>query len=347
MDTIIADLRNKDGDYKKYIETASEILKNGGLVIFPTETVYGLGANALDSVPCGKVFDAKGRPHDNPLIVHIAFPDEYSKYAYKDDFGIYEKIAKRFMPGPITCILKKKDCISSEVTVGLDTVAIRCPSNPIAHDILASSGLPIAAPSANLSGKPSPTSFSHVYDDMFGRVDMIINGGECEVGLESTVIAIDNGGIRLLRPGYVTAEELSEICKVTIDDAVLNALSKDAKPASPGMKYRHYAPEMPVTMIFGEEEKVIAFFNEKIKQGCGILCFDEDIEKLFPSENVIAFGSKMNYLSQANKLFDSLRKFDKLKVPAVYARFTDRNELALAVSNRLLRACAFNIEEIK
>lgn len=347
MNTKILDLKGKTGtEYEKGIKEAGEIIRNGGLVAFPTETVYGLGANALSDIPCGRVFDAKGRPHDNPLIVHVAFPEDFEKYAYEDDFGLYRKLAERFMPGPLTVILKKKSNISSEVSVGLDTVAIRCPINKIAHDLIFEAGVPIAAPSANLSGRPSPTSFSHVYEDMFGKIEMIIDGGNCEVGLESTVVSIKDGKIRLLRPGFITYEMLSEIAEVEMDKAVLSAISKDAKPESPGMKYRHYAPLSPVTMIKGKDEEVIAFFNEEIRKGNGILCFEEDLPFLEKSEKIVTFGKKNDYLSQANSLFDSLRKFDSMNVGHIFARFTEHDNLGLAVSNRLLRACAFDIKEI-
>ncbi len=322
----------------------ADCIKAGRLVAFPTETVYGLGANALDAKACDSIFKAKGRPHDNPLIVHVLRPEDCEQYAHSENCPLFFKLAGRFMPGPLTVILPKKNIIPDSVTVGLDTVALRCPSHPVARELIRSAGVPIAAPSANLSGKPSPTTAQHVIDDMLGKIDMIIDGGDCKVGLESTVIAIKEDAIHLLRPGFVTVEDLSEICpNIFVSPAVLSALSASEQPESPGMKYRHYAPDVSVTMVDGQEEKVLAFFREKLEQGCGVLCFDEDLLELKTnSENAISFGSKNDLLSQANALFDALRKFNHKNVSHIYARHTARQELGLAISNRLLRACAFD-----
>ena len=332
------------------LRDAGQIIRSGGLVAFPTETVYGLGANALDAKACDLVFEAKMRPHDNPLIVHVLSPADFSRYAYTDRQPLLDELSRRFMPGPLTVILPKKEVIPDSVTVGLSTVALRCPSHPVARALIRVSGCPIAAPSANLSGRPSPTEADHVIEDMQGRIPMILDGGACEVGLESTVIALNGDEIRLLRPGYVTLEDLQSVTKkVTVSDAVLSALEKDVKPESPGMKYRHYAPKAPVTMVFGREERVLDFFIEKMGEGCGILCFDEDIPLLHGQgfdQNVISFGSKKDLLSQASGLFDALRKFDSVAVPQIFTRQTSRDELGLAISNRLLRACAFSTIEV-
>jgi len=329
---------------------AGEIIRSGGLVAFPTETVYGLGANALDPAACDSVFEAKMRPHDNPLIVHVLTPSDFSKFADTDNQPLLSKLSRRFMPGPLTVILPKKKIIPDSVTVGLSTVALRCPSHPVARALIRVSGCPIAAPSANLSGRPSPTEASHVIEDMNGKIPMIIDGGECEVGLESTVISLKGDEIHLLRPGFVTAEDLKQVTeKVIISSAVLSALEQSAKPESPGMKYRHYAPKAPVTMVFGEDESVLDFFSEKLLEGCGILCFDEDREHLLrdgDNKNVISFGSKYDLLSQAAGLFDALRKFDSISVPQIFTRQTATDELGLAISNRLLRACAFHSIEV-
>ena len=327
------------------LQDAADLIRAGKLVCFPTETVYGLGANALDGNACDAIFEAKGRPHDNPLIVHVLDPADCSRYADTESTPLFKTLAQKFMPGPLTIILPKKPIIPDSVTVGLSTVALRCPSHPIARALIKTAGVPIAAPSANLSGKPSPTTAQHVVEDMMGRVDMILDGGSCDVGLESTVISIKGNTIHLLRPGFVTVKDLSEFCdNIIISPAVLSALAEGDKPESPGMKYRHYAPGSAVTMVAGEEESVLRFFNEKLSQGCGILCFDEDCEHLeLPNERVIPFGSKESLISQANGLFDALRAFDKIQVPHIYARFTSRDDLGLAISNRLLRACAFDL----
>ena len=329
---------------------AGDLIREGKLVAFPTETVYGLGANALDPFACDSVFEAKMRPHDNPLIVHVLSPADFSRYAKTENQPLLPELARRFMPGPLTVVLPKKDVIPDSVTVGLTTVALRCPSHPVARALIRVSGCPIAAPSANLSGRPSPTSAAHVEEDMNGRISMILDGGDAEVGLESTVISLKGDEIHLLRPGFVTAEDLRTLTdKVIISPAVLSALEQGVRPESPGMKYRHYAPKSPVTMVFGEEEKVLAFFREKLIDGCGILCFDEDISALKCEgfdQNVISFGSRFDLLSQASGLFDALRRFDSVSVPHIYTRETSRDELGLAISNRLLRACAFNCIEV-
>lgn len=326
---------------------AAQFLQNGKLVAFPTETVYGLGANALDGPACTKIFEAKGRPQDNPLIVHVLNPEDCSKYAYTESSPLFEALSKRFMPGPLTIILPKKAIIPDSVTVGLDTVALRCPAHPIARALLEASGVPIAAPSANLSGKPSPTTAQHVIHDMMGRIDMILSGGDCDVGLESTVISLKGNSIHLLRPGYVTVQDLSEVCDdIVVSSAVLSALGEGDRPESPGMKYRHYAPDASVTMVKGEENKILPFFKQKLADGYAVLCFDEDLDFLENHPNAIRFGSKNDLFSQASGLFDALRKLDDLQVNGIYARFTVREGLGLAISNRLLRACAFQELEI-
>ena len=329
---------------------AGDIICCGGLVAFPTETVYGLGANALDAKACDSVFEAKMRPHDNPLIVHVLSPSDFSKYAHTENQPLLQELSHRFMPGPLTVILPKKEIIPDSVTVGLSTVALRCPSHPVARALIRVSGCPIAAPSANLSGRPSPTAADHVKEDMDGRIPLILDGGECEVGLESTVISLKGNEIHLLRPGFVTVEDLQQVTdRIVISPAVLSALEQGVKAESPGMKYRHYSPKAPVTMVFGKEERVLAFFRKKMEEGCGILCFHEDLVKLNSSEyenNVIAFGSEDDLLSQASGLFDALRRFDSVPVTQIYARQTCQNDLGLAISNRLLRACAFQVMEV-
>lgn len=326
------------------LKLAGDLIANGELVAFPTETVYGLGANALNSYACDRVFEAKGRPHDNPLIVHVLEPKDCEKYAFTEACPFFEELARRFMPGPLTVIMPKRSIIPDSVTVGLSTVALRCPAHPVARALIRAAGVPIAAPSANLSGKPSPTTAQHVIEDMTGRIPMIIDGGASQVGLESTVISVKGDAIHLLRPGFVTVKDLMEVTEnVIVSDAVLHTLSSDAKPESPGMKYRHYAPSAPVTMVQGKEAEVMAFFREKASQGCGILCFDEDLKQLEGYKNVVSFGARDDLEGQASGLFDALRSFDHKKISHIYARFTSQDDLGLAISNRLLRACAFDL----
>lgn len=323
------------------IEKAAKIIADGGLVVMPTETVYGLGANALDKDAVTNIFKAKGRPMDNPLIVHLAKAEDAEKYAVTSE--LYYKLAKKFMPGPLTIILPKKDIIPLEVTCGLDTVALRVPSNEIAHRLIERSGCPIAAPSANLSGKPSPTTFEHAYEDMNGRVDAIIDGGKCDVGVESTVIIIKGNSAEILRPGYVTYEDLTELVPdITVNEAVKQQCTS-ARPASPGMKYRHYAPSSPVYLVDGADRDIIEFFQTKQQtEKCGILCFDEDLEHLFP-KNTLTFGGHFEEEKQAHELFDMLRRFDSMNVEAIYARLPSDKGVGLAVYNRLIRAAGFSI----
>lgn len=326
------------------INIASEIIKNGGLVVIPTETVYGLGVDALNKEAVKNVYKAKGRPMDNPLIVHIAKPEDAEKFAHTND--TFYKLAEKFMPGPLTVILPKKDIVPNEVTCNLDTVAIRVPSNEIAHKIIECSGCPIAAPSANLSGRPSPTSFDHVYEDMNGRVDAIFDGGECEIGLESTVIILKGDSAEILRPGKVTYEQLVEVIPdITVNKAVKNQCN-DEKVASPGMKYRHYAPSSPVYLINGNDQEVIKFFKQKqLTENCGILCFEEDV-KYLKSANLLTFGSANDEDKQAHELFDKLRRFDSMNVDKIYARLPSDKGIGLAVYNRLIRAAGFSIIDI-
>ena len=274
------------------LETAAEIIKNGGLVAFPTETVYGLGADATNADACKNIFSAKGRPQDNPLIVHLAYVSEVDKYAYTN--ALFERIAAEFMPGPLTVILPKKDTIPDTVTAGLDSVAIRVPMNSTAHKLIKISGKPIAAPSANLSGKPSPTTAKHVVSDMTGRIDAIICGSDADVGVESTVVKLTGeDSLVICRPGGITLEMLSSICgNVTIDPAVLSKF--DGKPISPGMKYRHYAPKAPVTVLVGEEKDIKEFLDKETN--FGVLCYDEDSE-LLKYKNAVSFGSSRDSLN--------------------------------------------------
>ncbi|HBJ18286.1 MAG TPA: threonylcarbamoyl-AMP synthase, partial [Clostridiales bacterium] len=258
---------------------AAKVIRDGGLVVFPTETVYGLGADATSAPAAAKIYAAKGRPSDNPLIIHIAKPEDAALYTYTTP--TYEKLARAFMPGPLTVILPSRENIPKTTRGGLDTVAVRCPSHPVAHRLIELSGVPIAAPSANLSGSPSPTSAAHVIDDMRGRVDMIIDGGPSEFGLESTIVKIeDDGSLTLLRPGRITPEELSAVIPtVRIAGAVTEQLKDGEVALSPGMKYRHYAPKCPVFLLDGKTDAVREYL--KAREGhIAVIAYSEDITAL-------------------------------------------------------------------
>lgn len=329
------------------LKHAAEIIKNGGLVIFPTETVYGLGGNALDSFASKKIYEAKGRPQDNPLIIHIAAPEDASLYTYTND--IYTKLAKRFMPGPLTVILPVKDCIPKETRASLPTVAVRCPLHPIARKLIELSGVPIAAPSANLSGSPSPTKASHVIDDMMGRVDVIIAADDAEIGLESTIVKIeDNGALTLLRPGKITVDELREVCPdIKIASAVTSQIKEGETVLSPGMKYRHYAPKAPVILLDGNSDAIATYITENTKgKKAAAICYKEDIETIkekTPDLFIYEFGEKDNEEIQARLLFDILREADKRNFDVIYAPLPKQEGVGLALYNRMIRAAAYNI----
>ena len=314
---------------------AGEILRRGGLVAFPTETVYGLGGNALDADAARKIYEAKGRPSDNPLIVHLADAGQAEQYAVTDD--AFYRLAALFMPGPITVILPKKDCIPGAVTGGLDSVALRVPSHEVAHRMLRDAGVPVAAPSANLSGSPSPTVFAHVRADLWGRVDALLDGGDCRFGVESTIVKMQDGVLRLLRPGAVTPEDLKKagFC-VEIDPAVTQKF--EGRPECPGMKYRHYAPKSPVVILDGGDRAVYDFLRDKTH--CGILCYAEDTE-LLTRENSMSMGSRNDLETQAHRLFACLRAMPELDV--IYARMPSKEGIGLAVFNRLIKAAGYQV----
>ena len=319
---------------------AGEILRRGGLVVFPTETVYGLGADALDADAAKKIYAAKGRPSDNPLIVHIADPADADKYAVVGD--AYKRLAKAFMPGPLTVLLPKRDCIPMTVTGGLDSVGIRCPENPIARRMIAAAGVPIAAPSANISGKPSPTSAEHVRFDMDGKVDMILDGGECTVGLESTIVKVEGDKLTLLRPGAITLDMLRTLFdNVEVSAAVTEQLSENVRPLSPGMKYRHYAPTAPLYLLDGSDEKRLSYCAAADGDTL-LLVFDEEAE-LFPAHKVIAIGKQSDERTQAKRLFAALREADSTGCKKILAPLPKQSGLSLALYNRMIRAAAHNI----
>lgn len=326
------------------IRLAAELLQQGEVVGFHTETVYGLGANAFNVEAVGKIFAAKGRPQDNPLIVHIASMETLPELVRNVPELAY-RLAKKFWPGPLTMILQKSDRIPDAVSAGLSTVGIRFPSSPVAQQLIKAAGLPIAAPSGNLSGRPSPTTAAHMLQDMDTRIPMIIDGGECTVGLESTVIAVKEDRVRLLRPGGITVEMMEEICPVEIDDGVLHTVAADAKVASPGMKYRHYAPNAEVTIVEGSLPAFRAFMQRQKDEGVYAIVFSGE-EQNMPIPT-LSFGLEDHPDAQAHRLFDLLRQCDERRAKKVYVRSPDPYGIGLAVYNRLLRAAAFHIIKLK
>lgn len=327
--------------------TAAKVIKNGGLVIFPTETVYGLGGDALNSLASKRIYEAKGRPQDNPLIVHIAKPEDAELYTYTSD--VYYKLAARFMPGPLTVIMTAKDIIPKETRASLPTVAVRCPSHPIARALITLSETPIAAPSANLSGSPSPTKASHVIDDMMSRVDVIIAADDSEIGLESTIVKIeDNGSLTLLRPGKITVDELCDVCgEVNVASAVTSQLKEGETVLSPGMKYRHYAPKAPVILIDGDSDDVARYIgSEASDKAVAVVCYKEDVSKIkekAPTVFIYEFGDKNDENTHAHLLFDILRDADKKQFDVIYAPLPRAEGVGLALYNRMIRAAAYNI----
>lgn len=333
------------------LKACAETIVRGGLVAFPTETVYGLGGNALDADAAKKIYAAKGRPSDNPLIIHIEKPEDAEEYCVTN--ASYYKIAEAFMPGPVTVILPKKEIIPFSVTGGLDTVAVRCPEHPVARALIRAAGVPIAAPSANTSGRPSPTSAAHVIEDLSSKIDAIIDGGEAQIGLESTIVMPREGGVTVLRPGGVTLEMLSEIFDdVTLDAGIIKKNESAAAPLAPGMKYRHYAPEASVFLIKDAgnadfDGRVKRFLRSKLDKEprTGVICFDEYRDDVF-GKNVFYFGKKADDDEHAKRLFDILRRFDKTDAPEIYATASDMRGVGLAIYNRMLKASGFNIIEI-
>lgn len=318
------------------INTVATALKQGDVVGMPTETVYGLAANALDPQAVERIFAVKGRPADNPLIVHIS--DLANLTGVVSQFSATaQKLADAFWPGPLTMILPKDPGLCDIVTAGLDTVGVRMPSHPVAKALIEASGLPIAAPSANTSGKPSPTTAEHVYHDLNGKLDYILDGGSCSVGLESTVAMVLDDGVTILRPGAVTKEDFEQVVTtVTVDPAVLQGVSKDEAVASPGMKYQHYAPSATLTLVHGN---FLAFCLHARQHDAAVLVFEG--EEQFFTEDVFTYGKQTDSASQAEELFDALRQIDQSGCTQVLVRMPAMDGMGLAVYNRLLRACAF------
>lgn len=324
---------------------AAEILRQGGLVGIPTETVYGLGANGLDPEAVSHIFQAKGRPQDNPLILHIPEASWLERYCKEIPLTAYQ-LAQAYWPGPMTMILKRKDIVPDVVTAGMDTVGMRCPSHPLCREIIALAQVPVAAPSGNTSGRPSPTTAEHMLEDMNGKIDAIVDGGPCSVGVESTIIDLTCQPPRLLRPGGITLEQLESVLgEVAVDPAVTRLMGAGEKPKAPGMKYRHYAPKAPVTVVAGEGAASAAYIAAHAAPGDGVICFDEYAGS-FSQQVVRTMGPARDKREQARHIFDDLRAFDHTQVSAIWAQCPDGKGIGLAITNRLNKAAGFHIVEV-
>ena len=331
------------------IEEAAAILRDGGLLGIPTETVYGLGANGLNEKAVAHIFEAKGRPQDNPLILHIPDASWLERYCKEIPLTAYQ-LAKAYWPGPMTMILKRKDIVPNAVTAGLDTVGMRCPAHPLCREIIAASGVPVAAPSGNTSGRPSPTTAQHMLEDMDGKINAIVDGGPCSVGVESTIIDLTETPARLLRPGGITLEQLEAVLgEVAVDPAVTRLMGAGEQPKAPGMKYRHYAPKAPVTVVTSDPKKSAEYIAAHAGAEDGIICFDEFLP-LFTRRSetrpVMDLGPAGDKEEQARHIFDALRSFDHTSVPAIWAQCPDTTGIGLAIANRLNKAAGFHIIQV-
>ena len=347
--TEIIKLNPKDLELRERLSAAAQTIRRGGLVVFPTETVYGLGGDATNPESAEKIYAAKSRPADNPLIIHIATPSDAERYTYTSD--LYYKLADAFMPGPLTVILPSREIIPEKTRAGLSTVAVRCPSHPIARELISLSGVPIAAPSANLSGSPSPTSARHVIDDMQGRVDIIIDGGDADFGLESTIVKINaDTSLTLLRPGAITVEQLEKVAgRVSVSAAVTDKLHEGEKVLSPGMKYRHYAPKSPVVLLDGDTNACICYVKERREARTAVICYTEDLEaykNAIPNADIYDFGNSRDEKKQAHELFRILRDADKKSYEVIYAPLPRKTGIGLALYNRMIRASAYTVIKV-
>ena len=334
---------------EKDLPQAAEIIRRGGLVGIPTETVYGLGANGLDPKAVSRIFEAKGRPQDNPLILHITDVSWLERYCKEIPLTAY-KLAEAYWPGPMTMILPRKDMVPDAVTAGLDTVGMRCPSHILCHELIRLADVPIAAPSGNTSGRPSPTTADHMREDMDGKIDAIVDGGPCSVGVESTIIDLTCTPPRLLRPGGISLEQLRAVLgQVDVDPAVTRLLGAGEKPKAPGMKYRHYAPKAPVTVVSGDPKTAAEYIAAHAAPEDGVICFDEFMP-LFTSRTgtrpVMDLGPAGDKEEQARHIFDALRSFDHTQVAVIWAQCPDTEGIGLAITNRLNKAAGFQIIKV-
>ncbi len=331
-------------DREEDLQTAAALLRDGQLVAIPTETVYGLAADALNGQAVASIFKAKGRPADNPLIVHIADMNDLPSLVQIIP-PCAESLASAFWPGPLTMIFQRAPHIPNEVTAGLDTVAVRMPSHPVARRLITLSGRPLAAPSANRSGIPSPTEAHRVAEDMDGRIAAIVDGGSCEVGVESTVIDVSGKTVKVLRPGAVTVEMLQEVVgEVEVDGAVLRPLHEHETAASPGMKYKHYAPNARVVLVQGSADAYRQYVNGQKADGVAAVCFDGETDGI--QIPVYTYGARTDSAAQAKRLFELLRQLDEDGVTVAYISCPTTDGLGLAVYNRLLRAAGFEVIDL-
>ena len=348
LQTIYYDLRDIKGQQKEVrdkINAAAKILREGGLVGIPTETVYGLAANGLDEGAVKRIFEAKGRPQDNPLILHLAGAQWLPRYCAEVPPLAYV-LARKFWPGPLTMILKRKPEVPDVITAGLDTVAVRCPNHPVTLAIIREAGVPIAAPSANTSGRPSCTTAQDVMEDMDGKIQCMVDGGPCTVGVESTILDLTCDPPRLLRPGGLPMEQIEQLIgPVTIDKAVTGALAEGEQPKAPGMKYRHYAPKAPVIAVTGSPRATAQEILNRVGETSGVICFDE-FAHLYEDRKIQTLGPVDDKQTQAQRVFDALRYFDSCgDVTEIYAQCPDNQGLGLAIANRLKKAAGFHVIE--
>ena len=326
---------------------AAALLRAGGLVAIPTETVYGLGADALNPDAVLKIFEAKGRPQDNPLIIHIADPADVDRYC-RDIPESARKLAAAFWPGPLTMVLPCRDLVPKRTTAGLDTVAVRCPEVAVTREIIRLAGVPVAAPSANLSGKPSTTTAQHVLHDYGtdGKIDAIVDGGPCRVGVESTIVDLHGDVPRLLRPGGITPEQLRAVLgELIVDRAVVGQIGADEIVRAPGMKYKHYAPKGDVRIVSGSAEAAAAYVRAQAAPGTAVLCYEEELP-LYGGLTAVSYGSGSDPESLAHGLFAALREMDEAGYAVIYARCPEAGGVGYAVQNRLKKAAGFQIVEV-
>lgn len=329
------------------IGRAAEIICSGGLVGIPTETVYGLGANGLDPEAVSHIFLAKGRPQDNPLILHIP-EDSWLEHYCLDIPEEAWRLARRFWPGPLTMILRRRPLVPDVVTAGLDTVGMRCPAHGLCRAVIEAAGVPIAAPSGNISGKPSPTTVRHMLDDMDGKINAILDGGDCQVGVESTIVDLTCTPPRLLRPGGVPLEDLRLILEeIDLDPSITRPLAEGERPRAPGMKYRHYAPKAPVTVVRGDPVRSAQYILDHVGDSYweGVICFNE-FAHWFEDHPVERLGGSMDRFEHARRLFCALRAMDEDGVKHIWAQCPDTEGMGLAVVNRLSKAAGFHIVEV-
>ena len=328
------------------VAAAAEIIRRGGLLGIPTETVYGLGADALNEEAVRRIFEAKGRPQDNPLIIHVPSADWLARYCRDVPPSAYA-LAEKFWPGPLTMILPRRPIVPLRTTGGLETVGVRCPDHPLTLAIIEQAGVPIAAPSGNTSGRPSPTTAQHMAEDMMGKIDGIVDGGPCAVGVESTIVDLTVTPPRLLRPGGLPLELLVDVLgDVEVDKAVKHRLADGEKAKAPGMKYRHYAPKAPVTVVTGAGRDSARYIKRHLTARTGVICFDEYAAQ-FAGHIVRSLGPESDRRSHARRVFDALRAFDGTEVSEIYAQCPDESGLDMAVVNRLKKAAGFRTVEAK